>query len=262
LTKKDTDGLELKWGSTEAIVKLTEKMVVREGFGDILADGVKVAAQKIGRGSEKYSIHCGGQEPGMHDARLDPGLGVHFSADPTPGKHTVGAGTYYNTMRLWEHCSWAPEVIKHPKEEEYLVSQEESMKTVAMSCYKMILDGAGGCYYAMLLGNQHWNVVDMLNAATGWNKSYDDYMEIGKRIHTTRQMFNIREGIEPKDFIMGKRMAGEPPLKNGPLKDKTVPINEMVALHWKNFGWDEKGVPMSDSLSQLKIDAYYGGVNG
>jgi aldehyde:ferredoxin oxidoreductase len=254
LTAADTGGLELKWGNTDAIVKLVEMMIAREGIGDLLADGVKIAARKIGKDSGEYAIHCGGQEPGMHDARLDPALGVHFSADPTPGKHTIGAGIYYRTIHLWKFCSWAPVLEKSPKAEEYIPSDTEALKSVAMSCFKMVLDGAGGCYYAMLIGNSHWNLAELLNYTTGWNLSFDNYMEIGKRIHTARQMFNVREGVNPKDNIMGKRMAGEPSLGYGPLKGITLQIDEMVKLHWKHFGWDENtGVPLPETLESLDL---------
>lgn len=260
ITKADTDGLELTWGNTKAIIQLVEKMIAREGFGDILADGVKVAAAKIGKNASRCAVLCGGQEPGMHDARLDPLLGVHFSADPTPGKHTIGANLYYQYMHLWKYCTWAPALTKYPKKEEYLPTDKEALKSVASSCYKMILDGAGGCYYAMVIGNENWNVVELLNYATGWELSYDAYMEIGKRVHTMRQMFNIREGIDPHENIMGKRMAGIPALNMGPLKNKTVPIEKMVKLHWKHFGWDQNtGIPSVETLEALDILALYEG---
>jgi aldehyde:ferredoxin oxidoreductase len=69
ITKQDTDGLEMTWGNHKAIVAMTEKMAKREGFGDIIADGVKKAAEKIGKGSEKYAMHVGGQEWGNGPAR-------------------------------------------------------------------------------------------------------------------------------------------------------------------------------------------------
>ncbi len=74
ITKKDTGGLEMKWGDHKAIVAMTEKLGKREGFGDILADGVKIAAKKIGKGSEKYAMHIGGQEVPAHDSRGGAGI--------------------------------------------------------------------------------------------------------------------------------------------------------------------------------------------
>lgn len=96
ITKKDTYGLDLKWGNHKAIVGMIEKVANREkGLGDILADGVAVAAKKIGKGAEKYAVHVGGQEVGMHDAKLS-GFGnsawARYQLDATPGRHTAGFG--------------------------------------------------------------------------------------------------------------------------------------------------------------------------
>ncbi|MBW2243156.1 MAG: aldehyde ferredoxin oxidoreductase C-terminal domain-containing protein [Deltaproteobacteria bacterium] len=252
LTEEDTDGLRLRWGDAEAVTKLLEKMINREGIGDLLADGVKAAADKIGRGSERFAIHVGGQEPGMHDPKLDPMLGVHFSADPTPGRHTIGASMYYNMMSLWDEVSWAPKVTKYPKAEEYIPSDSDALKSVACSCYKELNDGAGGCFFALMAGLSHWNLFKMLNDATGWNLSADEYMTIGRRIQTLRQMFSVKHGVQPKDAIMTGRLAGNPPLESGNLKGISLPIEEMVSLHWKHFGWNEDtGFPEND-MAELR----------
>jgi len=256
LTKEDTDALELKWGDSEAIVALVKKMIAREGIGDILADGVKVAVSRIGEHSDKFAMHAGGQEPGMHDPRLDPVLGLHFSADPTPGRHTIGGGTYYNFMGLPELVSWAPRIKnKTPKAQEYIASDEVGLKTVAGACCKQVVDGVGGCLFAMISGIQNWRIFDYLNAATGWCKTPDEYMEIGKRMQTLRQMFNVREGIEPISFKMNDRIAGVPPLKEGANAGKTVPVEDMMSFYWKHFGWDMKtGAPTKETIVNLGLD--------
>ena len=255
LSKEDTGGLELKWGNAEAIIGLVKKMIAREGVvGELLADGVKAAAGKLGEKSAPYAMHAGGQEPGMHDPRFDPLLGLHFSADPTPGRHTIGCGQYYQMMHLWEEVSWAPPVTGHNKSEEYSASDREALKGVAGACYKQVVDGAGGCLFAAMSGVQHWPLFKWLNAATGWDKSPDQYMKIGKRIQTLRQQFNIREGVEPASFRMPDRLAGQPPLKEGPLKGISVPIDEMMRLYWKQFGWSEAdGRPLAATLEELGL---------
>ncbi len=255
LTPEMTGGLELRWGDVRAITALVKLMIAREGVGDLLADGVKTAARKLGAGAEAYAVHAGGQEPGMHDSRMDPLLGVHFSADPTPGRHTIGSGQYYDTMQLWEKVSWAPRSGSYEKAGEYVPSEKTALKTVASSCYKELTDGAGGCLFGMILGVNHWKLFEWLNAATGWGKTPDEYMEIGRRIQTLRQMFNLKHGVDPASLIMHKRMAGDPPLTEGPLKGKTVPIEEMVRLHWKAYGWDENsGAPTVETLAALGLD--------
>ncbi len=256
LSRDETDGLELTWGNAEAIRELVRKMIEREGIGDVLADGVRIAARKIGKGSERFAMHAGGQEPGMHDPRFDPILGIHFSADPTPGRHTVGAGQNYNYMHLWEFVTWAPKVRnKTPKTDDYVASEEVALKSVANSCIKQIVDGAGGCIFATLSGLQYWRLFDYLNAATGWNKTPDEYMLIGKRMQTLRQMFNVRQGIDPITAKMHDRLAGAPPLKTGPNAGKTIPIEAMMRRHWQCFGWDpETGVPLPETIRELGLD--------
>ncbi len=250
-----TDGLELNWGNASAIIELVRKMIERDGIGEIFADGVKVAARHLGSESKVYAMHAGGQEPGMHDPRYDPLLGVHFSADPTPGRHTIGCGTYYNMMHLWEEISWAPVVGRYKKSDEYIASDSEALKAVAGACFKQVVDGAGGCLFAAISGIQHWPIFNWLNAATGWDYNPDQYMEIGKRIQTLRQLFNVREGIDPHSFIIPNRIAGNPPLEEGPLKGKTVPIEAMIKNYWKHFGWDENsGVPLKTTIEQLELN--------
>jgi aldehyde:ferredoxin oxidoreductase len=254
LTEEDTGGLKLKWGDADAVIALLKKMVAREGIGDLFADGVKTAAQRLSGNARTFAVHVGGQEPGMHDPKMDPLLGVHFSADPTPGRHTIGAGLYYNMMHLWQKVSWAPKVKKHQKSEDYLPSDTEALKSVAMSAYKEINDGAGGCFFAQIMGLDHWDLFKMLNYATGWGLSADQYMEIGKRIQTLRQLFNVKHGIQPQDFIMTGRVKGDPPLTGGALKGITLSIEEMVRLHWKHFGWNEDtGIPEEKGVEELGL---------
>jgi aldehyde:ferredoxin oxidoreductase len=255
LTREMTDGLELSWGNSTAIVALVRKMIAREGIGGLLADGSKAAAARIGALAQPYAITAGGQEPGMHDARMDPLLGIHFSADPTPGRHTVGSGQYYDLMQLWEKVSWAPNPGSYLKADEYIPTEKIALKSVANSCYKELTDAVGGCLFAMVLGVNHWKLFEWVNAATGWQKTPDEYMEIGRRIQTLRQLFNIKQGVDPMSFKMSPRMAGDPPLQAGPNKGKTVPIEEMMHMHWKAFGWDERtGAPLPEVIRQMQMD--------
>lgn len=253
LTTQQTDGLELTWGNTEAILALVRKMIDREGFGDALADGVRLASDRFG--GQQYAMHIGGQEPGMHDARNDPQLGVHFVAEPAPGKHTVGMGIEYGAMSLCDICSWAPPVKIHPKKDDLEDTENIALISKANACYTMLCDGAGGCYYGQMMGVHMWKLIDYLNAAEGWQHDGDHYMEIGERIQTLRQMFNIKQGIDPAAISLPKRMAGDPPLTGGPLKGIRLNNRAQVSAHWKAFGWDENsGIPLPESIERLGIN--------
>ena len=254
LTAEQTDGLELNWGNTEAIIALVKKMIAREGFGDALADGVKRASERFG--GKEYAMHIGGQEPGMHDARNDPQLGVHFVAEPAPGKHTVGMSIQYGAMSLCDVCSWAPPAKPHAKSRDLEDTEELAMISKANACYTMLTDGAGGCYYGQMMGVHMWKLIDYLNAAEGWDHDGDHYMEIGERIQNLRQLFNIKQGYDPAAVKLPDRMLGKPPLPHGPLKGVTLRNREQVSSHWRAFGWDgDTGVPLRQTVERLGIDA-------
>ncbi len=253
ITKEQTEGLELNWGNSETIVKLTQMLVNREGFGNDLADGVKRASAKYGGG--EFAMHVGGQEPGMHDTRNDPQLAVHMVAEPAPGKHTVGMAIQYGAMSLNEICSWAPKAKVHSKATDLEPTKENAMISKANACYSMLTDAVGGCYYGEMMGVHLWNPIQYLNAAANWNYDGDYYMEIGERIQTLRQMFNIKHGFNPADVKLPKRMMGEPPLSNGPLKGITLKNEEQVSMHWEAFGWDSKtGEPLLETIEKLGIN--------
>ena len=253
LTKEQTDGLELRWGNWEAEIELIKKMIDRDGFGNDLADGVKRAAAKYG--GEEYAMHVGGQEPGMHDTRNDPQLGIHMVAEPAPGKHTIGMGVQYNAMSLCDICSWAPPASLHPKTDDLEASETLALISKANACYSMLFDGIGGCYYAEMMGVHMYKAIEYINAAAGWDYDGDHYMEVGARIQTIRQMFNVKHGYEPSEVKLPKRMQGMPPLETGPLKGVTLKTEEQVAMHWKAFGWDEKtGHPLPETIESLGIN--------
>lgn len=260
ITKDDTDGLELTWGNTYAIVELVRKIIDRDGFGDVLADGSRKAAQRIGRDTEQFAMHAGGAEMGAHDSRNDPGAALAYVVEPAPGKHTVGMDFMYNAMSLCDVCSWAPPAVVHPKKDDLVASDEMAWKSIANACYSMLMDGAGWCYYGEMMGVHSLKPVEYLNAASGWDRDGDDYFEIGRRIQTMRQMFNIKHGIDPVSIKLPKRALGFPPLKKGPLKGVQLTESEkQKQLYWKHIGWDENtGVPLDETVQALGIDKLLG----
>jgi aldehyde:ferredoxin oxidoreductase len=256
---EDTGGLELRWGQADAAVELLKQMIAREGFGAKLADGVRAAIGQI-PGSEVCANHAGGQEPGMHDPRFEAGMGLHMSVDPTPGKHTVGTETYYMTTAVWDYCSWAPKQKVESKTREWEVTDDGAWKNVAMSAMKQLTDCAGGCLFALMTGLQNWQLFDWLNAATGLEKTPDDYMEVGLKVQTMRQLFNIREGINPLDNRVNDRLIGRPPLPDGPTAGNTFDLEGQMSRYWEKIGWHpETGVPLPDTLEKLGISEYAGG---
>lgn len=251
----DADGLELRWGNADAIVKLVRMMIDREGIGDILADGTRRAAERIGKGAEKYAINVGGAEMGMHDGRGDPLLGLLYASEPAPGKHTIGMGITYASAGLHKFVDWAPKEKLHFRAKEYGPNREIALKGVAMSSYSMLTDGLGGCMYAEMFGANRWNPATYMNAAAGWSLTNEDYMEIGKRIQTVRQLFNAKQGYPISSAKIHSRASGAPALKEGPLKGKTLSNESNMPMYWELYGWDpETGIPTESTLKALGLD--------
>jgi len=264
LTLEDTGGLELRWGNTQAILTLLDQMIARQGLGDLLADGVKAAAQRIGRGSEHYAVHSGGQEPAMHDSRNDPGFGLHYAVEPTPGRHTIGSLLYYEMFQLWHKVKGVPRPPArfYPKAKKYQPCQENAEMAVANSKFKMVIDGAGVCLFGAFLGVQRMPIFEWLNAASGWKKTPEEYMEAGRKMQTLRQAFNVKHGAAML-HKMNDRLVGRPPLKSGANRGWSVPVEQMAPLYWAAMQWDEKtGRPHKEEvqdLSNIGLEARSGG---
>jgi aldehyde:ferredoxin oxidoreductase len=230
ISKKDTGGIELTWGNHKAIIDMTWKMARREGFGDVLADGVKVAAEKIGNGAEKYAVLAGGVEPGMHDPKLPGGMGAggpaaRYQMDPTPGRHTVGFGP---------------------------ASFSGHIQNAAGVCLFGGFRAAGGTDF---LG-------EYLEAVTGIKRTNPELMKVGERILNIRHAFNLREGINPLKLTVHPRIIGNPPQTEGPLAGVTADI---AAQNYWNLGaldWDRvttkpsKAKLLSLGLKDVADDLY------
>ena len=254
INKENTGGLELTWGDAESILKLLEMMIERRLIGDLLADGSKAAAGKIGKNSLGYALQAGGQELAMHDGRGDPGFALHASVDPAPGRHTTGSHLYYDMFYLWKKVKGLP---KHKrfifKKHKYDRLEENAAAAVACSRFTQLLNGSGLCLFGAFLGVQRFPVFEWLNAATGWQKNPQDYMEIGARIQTLKQLFNAREEI-PLQHHINKRALGIPPQSKGANRGRSVPIDKLVKNYWKISGWDAgSGIPGREYLEKIGL---------
>ncbi|MGB2876548.1 MAG: aldehyde ferredoxin oxidoreductase family protein [Dehalococcoidales bacterium] len=249
ITKADTDGIDLTWGNSEAMVAMTEKVGRREGFGDVLADGVKVAAKKIGKGAEKYAMHTGGQEPGLHNATFFPGRGTGFVADPTPGRHTAAAPY----TRCDVNASAGPYKELQVSGFEKYQYTGKGPAAAANTNYWQVGASAGLCLMPVVISDCY-PLIEFLNAVTGWDMSVSEALETGERIQTLRQLFNVREGILPSDICLPKRMAGIPPHGSGPLEGVTIDIDTLAKEYREAMEWDPvTGKPSEACLTRLGL---------
>lgn len=253
LTQEQVGDLHLHWGNAPAIVKLVEKIIHRQGIGDILADGVKKAAQKIGQGSEQWAIHAGGQEIPMHDARFDLGYGIAYECEPTPGRHTIASYTWQDLIGLERYFADAQPIKFLTSRKKRIDPAARITNQVLNSKLVQIANGAGICIFGIGCGPK-MPIFEWINAATGWNKTAKDYLLIGERIQTMRHSFNLREGIKPKDFKMTERAIGKPPLERGPHSGVTLDMDTACQLFYQAYEWDpQSGQPTPAALQRLGL---------
>lgn len=244
----DTDGLVLGWGKSDVLVSLLDKIICREGVGDILADGVKAAAQIIGKDSEKYAMHAGGQELPMHDSRLDPGYAIAYECEPTPGRHTISCYLYAGLFGVKHSFPAANQMIKKTKGK----TAKKVRQYAAGSFYMQLINCGGMCMFGAM--TSRLPLVKYFNAVTGWDLTPDNYFKIGERILSLRKAFNAREGIKPEDHALSGRAIGETPLSSGPLKGVSIDMATLKKEFFDTVGWDmTTGGPTSDKMKELGI---------
>ncbi len=241
LTTHDTGGLELTWGNHQAIVALTEKIARREGIGNVLADGVKVAAERIGKGSEKYAVHSGGQELPAHDPRFTPGLGPTYLLDATPGRHTQGGEMVAPPSGL--------KIGAHDRTT--YTGRAQDQRTLVNLMH--VINAAGLCMFGYITLDAQ-SLPDFLTAVTGWKYTLEDCIELGERIGTARHLFNLREGINPLHRDFSARALGKPPATEGPLANITVDLDTMVKEYLQAMDWDlQTTMPSERRLQEMGL---------
>jgi aldehyde:ferredoxin oxidoreductase len=244
ITKSDTDGIEMTWGNHKAIVTMTEKLVKREGFGAVLADGVKLAAQRIGKGTEQYAIHIGGQELPAHDPKQSFNYATSYRLDPTPGRHFVGS-------ELSDGPSHPAGLL--PEFDLKSFSGRGEARRIGSNFHQAVVC-AGMCIFVYWAFPNVDPITDFMRVITGWDVTKEELVETGERISNLRQAFNIREGLNSLEFKVPARVLGKPPLKEGPLAGVTVDEDTMIKEYLTAMDWDLKtGKPSKRKLLELGL---------
>jgi len=242
LTKEDTGGLELKWGNAETVVAAAELMAKREGLGEILADGVRVAAQRIGKGADKFAVHVGGQEPGMHNPRVYPGLSFTFQMDATPGRHTQGCESWsINGLEMEEGD-------KYDYSSPVMARNRKRLYTLLHTTSALGLCTFGVVTYPIQ------STLDFIQAVTGWDADLDECLLTGERIANIRLLFNLREGVNPIEIPLSGRLTGHPPFSEGPVAGVTVDADTVRSAWLEVMGWDSVTCrPTDEKLAELGL---------
>jgi aldehyde:ferredoxin oxidoreductase len=242
---QDTGGLELTWGNHQAITALVEKIARREDIGDLLAEGVKRAAEQLGPAAAPFAVHIGGQELPMHDSRFEPALAVIYRLDATPGRHTQACQFLVPPGYISERPDFGVDREKQAGRGRWI---KEAL------CMHHVSAASGGCLFAYL-SMRHTAIPEFMTAVTGHPFTIEDMFVVGERIANIRQAFNVRDGINPLAWPMPARACGLPPLPDGPTAGITVQVEQMSREFLEDMGWSQDAaVPLPETLKRLGMD--------
>jgi aldehyde:ferredoxin oxidoreductase len=254
---QDTGGLELRFGNADAMLKLVEMIAHRRGIGNVLADGVRRAAEAIGGDARYFAMHVKGQELPMHDPRGKVGVGLgyavsetgaeHLNAFHDPGFANPNGIQFKGMMALGITEPLAPRELGPKKAAYYALLESWS------SAGRVI----GFCYFGPAPRSfiSVEETVESVNAATGWNVTLAELMQSGERAVNLARIFNAREGFSRRDDMLPDRLFQ--PLENGALMGVTISRPDFEATLTELYrikGWDTvTGLPTRERLEALGI---------
>ncbi len=254
LTLKDTDGLELRFGNAEAMVRMTEKIARREGFGDLLAEGSARAAAILGRGSEDLLVTVKKAELPAHMPQVKRSLGLVYAVNPFGPDHNSSdhdPGYVDYPARMAELGLTDPQPVSS-------LNREKVRFALTTQHLYSCLDSINLCEFVFgaswqLFGPR--DLVDVVRHSTGWDVTLEELLRLGERRVNMMRVFNAREGLGRKDDVLPKKLHRA--LGGGPTAGASVNEEDMErAKHWyyEMAGWDpDTGSPTPAKLDDLGL---------
>ena len=243
LTQEQLGGLEMCWGNTEATYALMRMIAQREGIGDLLAEGVKRAAEAIGGPALDLAVYTKrGNSPRGHDHRA---RWTEMLDTATSDSGTMAVGPMFNNP---PETLDALGVANLPGQFEPDEVAGFNAKTSGVMHFE---DCLGTCRF-----NTQSNMVELVkavNAATGWDVTLDEGRGIGLRAMNLMRAFNLRHGVGPERDGPSHRYGSTP--VDGPSAGKAIAPHwdRMVSEFYRQIGWDESGMPTRKTLESLGL---------
>jgi aldehyde:ferredoxin oxidoreductase len=225
LGREETDGIDLRFGNAAAMLRMVERIALRQGFGDLLAEGTMRAAERIGKGSEAFAMQVKGQEIPMHEPRHKQAMGLHYSMHVSGADHNTGI---HDAIPL---------------------DGDTGARLYREGFPLQLAHYLGICRFPPWSREQ---VREAFAAVTGWEAAETDLTRAVDRGITLAKIFNIREGFSEKDDALPKRFSLTP--AEGPLKGlDPQTFAEARKGYYRMMGWDETGSPTPAGLEEMEI---------
>jgi aldehyde:ferredoxin oxidoreductase len=240
LTRKDLDGLDMRWGNVEGVEEMLEKISKREGIGNLLAEGVKRASEEIGGEAPKMGVYVlKGATPRGHD---------HRAIWPEMLDTCISAtGTIQSGARLT-----SPAFFGHPPISSPFSPWEVAGASAKLDGWYVFLDSLGVCRFITIHPDL---TMDCVNAVTGRGFTLSDALTIGRRIINQLRVFNFRHGLDPALEAPSPRYGSTP--TDGPAEGKAIEphFQWMKSHYFELVGWDPAtGKPLPHTLKSLGLE--------
>jgi aldehyde:ferredoxin oxidoreductase len=246
LTAKDLDGIELKWGDADAVMKMITKIAVRDGFGATLAEGTRRAAQKIGKGASEYAVEVKGLEVPMHDPRAHHGLGLAYATSARGACHTNDPAYSISTGIFdWPDFGLTPLLAAELKDSKIWGPVIKNSQDLGQ-----IINSGVFCYMLGLVMNAD-DLMDLLSSSSGFDYTFLEIQECGERIwHMKRGVSNLM-GITASDDTLPKRILT--PTSEGPAAGSKIDLELMLRDYYPARGLNPDGRPSKETLDRLGL---------
>jgi aldehyde:ferredoxin oxidoreductase len=257
IDETDTGGLDLRFGNGEAMLAMVEMIAKREGFGDVLAEGSKRAAERIGQGAIAYAQQVKGQEIPMHEPRGKYNVGMGYAVSEIGADHLiVSHDTMFANPESLPFKNAAPLGITRSEPARSL-SEEKVRQYLILENWNSFENTVGYCFFGPAPRGfiPAEDVLASVNLATGWALTMEDLLEIGERAVNLYRLFNVREGFTSDDDDLPKRFFEG--LENGLLEGESIDRDEFLHARTQLYarkGWDvEMGIPTRRHLESLGL---------
>jgi aldehyde:ferredoxin oxidoreductase len=265
LTDKDTGGLKLEWGNDEAVIEMIHRIAERKGLGDILAEGPLRAAEKIGKDSLKYNIQVKGMSNLHSDERPSPSLALGIATGSRGSDHLrsrPAIDLYHLPEPVLRKIYSNPTPYDGPLTSDYTDYEGKPRMVQWQEMVYEAVDCLGICKYHTIFLSPNLLSFDefskLLYYNTGIEMSPQEIWEVADRAYTVERLFNIREGLTREHDWLVDRYFDEPtpvglPIVRGKKIDREK-FKKMIDEYYELHGWDENGVPRTETLEKLGLD--------
>jgi len=258
LTREEI-GREIGFSDLETVIYLLEKIARREGIGDLLAEGVKVAAEKTGKGSERFAIHVKGLEwsgyecrnaPSMMLAYMTADVGAHHNRAWVLGHDLAGAWTSVHDLITSGGGDEAqPKAVVSERSAEYVIASQHK---------RSLFDALGSCRLQMMeLGFEEEYYAELYSVITGRTKSWQELLNISECIWHLTRAFSVREIKNfGRHLDLPPARLYEDPITTGPNQGHFLSkgdIENLLTWYYEARGWDQNGIPTRDTLVQVGL---------